>query len=105
MANAKVIFGNETLIDLTGDTVNPGDVAKGKTFHKKSGETATGTGQIAVGVSSTGNFASRLYGKDVVVYDSNNVEVTRATIGNNGKTFLMLSAAGTYTFSVTYDDT
>lgn len=43
MANNKIIFNGETLIDLTGDTVSASDVQSGKTFHLPSGETATGT--------------------------------------------------------------
>lgn len=39
----KVIYGNETLIDLTGDTATASDVAVGKTFHLASGKQATGT--------------------------------------------------------------
>lgn len=39
----KVDFGNETLIDLTGDTVAASDVASGKYFHLPSGEQTTGT--------------------------------------------------------------
>ena len=38
----KVIYGGNTLIDLTGDTVTASDVLYGKTFHLKSGATATG---------------------------------------------------------------
>lgn len=43
MANNKIIFNGETLIDLTGDTVTAADVQAGKTFHLPSGEAATGT--------------------------------------------------------------
>lgn len=39
----KIIYGNETLIDLTGDTATASDVASGKTFHLASGRLATGT--------------------------------------------------------------
>lgn len=39
----KIIYGNETLIDLTGDTATASDVAVGKTFHLASGVQATGT--------------------------------------------------------------
>ena len=39
----KVIFGDETLIDLTGDTATASDVLSGKKFHLKSGQQATGT--------------------------------------------------------------
>lgn len=39
----KVIFGNETLIDLTGDDVSRSDVLAGKKFHLPTGEPTTGT--------------------------------------------------------------
>ena len=39
----KINFGNQTLIDLTSDTVTPSDVRQGVTFHDKSGEGKTGT--------------------------------------------------------------
>lgn len=39
----KIIYGNETLIDLTGDTATASDVLSGKTFHLASGLQATGT--------------------------------------------------------------
>ena len=43
MAINKVIFGGDTLIDLTGDTVTEADVLSGKTFHLPSGASGTGT--------------------------------------------------------------
>ncbi len=43
MANNKVIFGGQVIIDLTGDTVSRSDVANGVTFHLPSGESTTGT--------------------------------------------------------------
>lgn len=39
----KIIYGNETLIDLTSDTATASDVAVGKIFHLASGVQATGT--------------------------------------------------------------
>lgn len=39
----KVIYGGETLIDLTADTVSPDKVLDGITFHDKSGASGTGT--------------------------------------------------------------
>jgi len=39
----KVIFGGDTLIDLTNDDVLRADVAAGKYFHLPSGERTTGT--------------------------------------------------------------
>lgn len=39
----KVIYGTETLIDLTNDSVTPETLKKGVTAHDKSGEVITGT--------------------------------------------------------------
>ena len=43
MAVNKVIYGGNTLVDLTGDTAVASDVAVGKTFHLADGTQATGT--------------------------------------------------------------
>lgn len=43
MAINKIIYGSETLIDLTGDTVTAADLLSGKTAHDKSGATITGS--------------------------------------------------------------
>lgn len=43
MANNKIIYGGNVLIDLTGDTAEASDVLSGKTFHDKSGAIVTGT--------------------------------------------------------------
>lgn len=39
----KVVYNNETLIDLTGDTVTADTMLSGATAHDKSGATITGT--------------------------------------------------------------
>ena len=43
MAINKIVYGNETLINLTGDTVTPDKVLVGVTAHDKAGEIITGT--------------------------------------------------------------
>ena len=43
MANSKIIFGGEVLIDLTADTVTQDKVLSGVTFHDKKGDTLEGT--------------------------------------------------------------
>lgn len=55
MANTtvnKVILGNETLLDLTGDTATAADVASGKMFHLASGAQAVGTASGGGGASA-----------------------------------------------------
>lgn len=39
----KVVFGDETLIDLTSDTVNSGNLLEGVTAHSCTGQVITGT--------------------------------------------------------------
>lgn len=43
----KVVYGNDTLIDLTGDDVQRSDVRSGVVFHLPTGEQTTGTGSGA----------------------------------------------------------
>lgn len=43
MAKNKVVFGGETIIDLTDTTAEASDVAEGKTFYDRSGEKKVGT--------------------------------------------------------------
>lgn len=43
MAVNKVLFGGETVIDLTSDTVTADSLMKGVTAHAKDGNLVTGT--------------------------------------------------------------
>lgn len=43
MANNKIVFGTNTLIDLTSDTVAADKMVSGYTAHNKAGEVITGT--------------------------------------------------------------
>lgn len=43
MAINKVVYGGNTLVDLTGDTAAAADVAAGKRFHLPNGEQASGS--------------------------------------------------------------
>jgi len=58
MAYNKVVFGGNTLIDLTNDTVSADKLAEGYTAHDKSGALITGTMQTQGTIlytNSTGN--------------------------------------------------
>lgn len=46
MAINKVVFGADTLIDLTADTVTANDLKKGVTAHAKDGKLITGTSTL-----------------------------------------------------------
>ena len=43
MAINKIVYGDQILLDLTGDTVTADKVLHGYTYHGKDGETANGT--------------------------------------------------------------
>lgn len=49
MAANKVVYGTLVLMDLTSDTATADDVAKGKTFHDKTGALVTGTAEATSG--------------------------------------------------------
>lgn len=51
----KVIYGNDTLIDLTDDDVTAGDVVAGKYFHAPSGVRTVGTATYADSPVAGGN--------------------------------------------------
>ena len=53
MAVSKIIYGNTTLVDLTGDDVTAADVKYGVAFHLPSGETAVGSLQGAYVTGTT----------------------------------------------------
>lgn len=77
----KVIFGNQTLIDLTGDTVSPDKLLKGQTAHDKSGAVITGTCPFDVdSTDATVGVAEMLEGKTAY---ARGAKIT-GTMPNNG---------------------
>ena len=60
MAVNKVIYGNQTLIDLTSDTITAADLASGKTAHDKSGAIITGTNTYDADTSDADAVASEI---------------------------------------------
>ena len=102
MANNKIIYYGNTLIDLTGDTVTAADVLSGVTFHLPSGETGTGSCDYDV-VSSdcTAVVAEVLNTKTFAKGGS----VLTGTMPNRGSVAGTISTkAGTYTIQQGYHD-
>lgn len=58
MANNKVVFGDETLIDLSSDTVNAAVLYSGITAHNAAGEPIVGT----LTLTALGAFNVTIYG-------------------------------------------
>lgn len=68
MANNKIIYGDQVLIDLTQDTVEPSKLAKGFTAHDKSGEKIVGESTFDADTSDATATASEvLIGKTAYV--------------------------------------
>lgn len=81
MAINKVIYGGETLIDLTSDTVTPDNLLKGASAHDKSGKVIQGNCEYDANTSdATAAVSEILHGKTAYVA-GNKVE---GTMVNNG---------------------
>lgn len=97
----KVIYGGDTLIDLTGDTATASDVLTGKYFHLKSGERVQGTCAYDADTSDANASAAEiLSGQTAYV---NGVKVT-GSMPNNGGTNVVVSTKAGATIPQGYSD-
>lgn len=81
MSINKVVYGGETLIDLTGDTVTADKLLSGITAHGKDGELVTGTCEFDVNSNdATAAVAEILKGKTAYARGTKLV----GTMPNNG---------------------
>lgn len=97
----KVIFGGNTLIDLTGDTVAVTDVQRGVTFHLPSGAVGTGTCDYDVDSSDcTAVVAEVLATKTFAKGGS----VLTGTMPNRGAVAGTISSKTAYTIPQGYHD-
>lgn len=88
MAVSKVIYGGQTLIDLTADTLTPDKALKGYTFHGPDGEEKTGTCAYDVDSSgATAAVAEVLAGKTFGAKG----KINTGTMTNNGAVALKIT--------------
>lgn len=98
----KVIYGGQTLIDLTGDTITAADLASGKTAHDKSGAVITGTSTYDADTSDATATASEiLSGSTAYVRGA---EVTGSMPNRGAVAGTIDTVAGTYTIQQGYHD-
>ena len=98
----KVIFGNETLIDLTDDDVSRSDVLAGKKFHLPSGEATTGTCNYDAYTSDATVNASEILATKTAYKNGNKIV---GTMTNNGAiTGTISTKTGQYTVPQGYHD-
>lgn len=98
----KVVYGGNTLIDLTGDDVQASDVLTGKKFHLPSGAEGTGSCTYDANTKDATAVASEiLLGKTAY---KNGAKLT-GTMPNNGAVSGTISTkAGQYTVPQGYHD-
>ena len=98
----KVIYGGDTLIDLTGDDVTRADVVSGKYFHLPTGERTTGTNTYDADTSdATATAAEILATKTAYV---NGTKLTGSMTNRGGVTGTISTVAGEYTVPSGYHD-
>lgn len=89
----KVIYGGNTIIDLTSDTATAADVLSGKYFHLKSGERTQGSCTYDADTSDANASASELlYGQTAYV---NGVKLTGSMPNNGGNNVTVTNKTGT----------
>lgn len=103
MANVnKVVYGGDTLIDLTGDTITADKMLSGFIAHDKSGASITGTCTYDVdSTDATAAVAEILKGKTAYARGA----ILTGTMNNNGSVSgKIATVAGTYTIPQGYHD-
>lgn len=98
----KIIYGGETLIDLTTDTVQADKLLKGYKAHDKSGEVITGTCEYDSNTSDATASADEILSGETAYVNSNKIT---GTMKNNGAvTGNITTKAGIYTVPQGYHD-
>ena len=102
MAINKVVYGNNTLIDLTADTVTADKILKGYKAHAASGEQITGTSTFDADTQDATATADEILTGEVAYNKGNRVV---GTMKNNGAVAGNISTkAGTYAVPQGYHD-
>lgn len=102
MAINKVVYGGNTLLDLTADTITPADLAQGVTAHDKSGASITGTNTKDSDTSDADATASEiLYGKTAY---ARGTKLTGSMPNNGAILASILTVGGQYTVPQGYHD-
>ena len=102
MAASKVIYGGETLIDLTADTITKDKLLKGYTAHGANGEEITGTCEFDANTQdATATVAEILAGKTAY---NKGVKLTGTMKNNGAVTGKISTKSGKYTVPQGYHD-
>lgn len=98
----KVVYGGDTLIDLTGDTATESDVLSGKKFHLKSGQQATGTCTYDADTSDATAAAAEILATKTAYVSGN--KITGSMPNRGAQTGTISTKTGTVTIQQGYHD-
>ena len=102
MAISKVVYGGQTLIDLTADTITEDKLLKGVTAHGANGEIITGTCEYDANTQdATATAAEILVGKTAY---NKGVKITGEMKNNGAVSGKITTKAGAYTVPQGYHD-
>lgn len=98
----KVVYGGETLIDLTADTITADKLAYGVTAHDKSGATITGTSTFDADTSDATATAAEILSTKTAYVNGN--KVTGSMPNRGAVTGTISTKAQQYTIAQGYHD-
>ena len=98
----KVIFGGDTLIDLTNDDVTRASVLSGIKFHLPTGEATTGTCAYDADTSDANAVAAEILSSKTAYV--NGSKITGSMTNRGGVTGTISTKAGEYTIASGYHD-
>lgn len=103
MAINKVVYGGNTLLDLTADTITEAQALSGATFHKADGTTATGTCTYDVDSSDADIQVAEMLLNKTAYARGAKLTGTMPNIGKQSNTTIS-TKAGSVTISQGYHD-
>lgn len=102
MAISKVVYGNNTLIDLTADTVTAADLAEGVTAHGANGSVITGTNTYDADTSDADATAAEILNTKTAYVNGN--KITGSMPNRGAVTGTISSVNGAYTVPSGFHD-
>lgn len=98
----KIIFGGQTLIDLTADTVDAAHLSYGYTAHDKSGAPITGTNTFDADTSDANAVASQILATKTAYV--NGVKITGTMPNRGAVTGTISTLSDSYSIAQGYHD-
>lgn len=102
MAINKIIYGGDTLIDLTSDTVDASHLLSGYKAHDRSGAIITGTCEYNADTSDATASADEILDGQIAYANGN--KITGTMVNNGAVTGTISTKAGQYTIPQGYHD-